>query len=146
MRKTMLVLALALAAPVSGQQVDDPDCDEPQTQAEMNTCAYQALQKADAELNREWADLRARLKQAEDDLGYDGWFDATLEGQRGWLAYRDGQCAAEGYGARGGTMEGMLVAYCKTRLTRARTKELWELGDFGGLGRGSVAIPRPRHA
>lgn len=33
----------------------------------------------------------------------EGWFDTTLDGQRGWLAYRDGQCAAEGYAAHGGT-------------------------------------------
>ena len=137
MRRMLMIFVLTIAAPVSGQPVDDTGCDDPQTQAEMNGCAYERLQKADAELNREWANLRTRLKQAEDDLGYEGWFDATLEGQRGWLAYRDGQCAAEGYGARGGTMEGMLITYCKTRLTNARVKELRELGDFGGLGAGS---------
>jgi hypothetical protein len=30
----------------------------------------------------------------------------------------------------------MLVVYCKTRLTLARVKELRELDDSGGLGRG----------
>ena len=136
MRTVLLVFSLVLAAPVSGQPTDDSGCDNPQTQVEISGCAYERLQAADAELNREWANLRARLKQAEEDLGYEGWFDATLEGQRGWLAYRDGQCAAEGYGARGGTMEGMLITICKTRLTRARVKEFRELGDFGGLGGG----------
>ena len=80
MRRTLLALALTLAAPVSGQQTGGPDCDEPQTQAEMNACAYESLQVADAELNREWSKLRARLKQAEDDIGYGGWFDTMLEG------------------------------------------------------------------
>jgi uncharacterized protein YecT (DUF1311 family) len=136
MRLLLLILALTLAAPVSSQQTAGSDCDEPQTQAEMNACAYERLQIADAELNREWSKLRARLKQAENDLGYEGWFDTTLEGQRGWLAYRDGHCAAEGYEARGGTMEPMLVTYCKTRLTKARVRELREVDDSGGLGGG----------
>jgi uncharacterized protein YecT (DUF1311 family) len=52
----------------------------------MSACAYAEFQAADAELNREWEKLRTRLKQAEDDLGYDGWFETALEGQRGWLA------------------------------------------------------------
>lgn len=136
MRKIIIALTLTLALPVVGQQVDDADCDDPQTQAEINVCAYLRLQEADVELNREWGNLRDRLKTAEDDLGYEGWFDVTLDGQRGWLAYRDGQCAAEGYEARGGTMESMLVVYCKARLTRARVRELRDMGDFGGLGSG----------
>ena len=108
----------------------------------MNACAHISLQAADAELNREWNKLHARLKQAEAELGFEGWFDATLEGQRGWLAYRDGQCAAEGYEARGGTMEAMLVAYCKTRLTRARVKELREVNGSAGLGGGFPVAAR----
>jgi uncharacterized protein YecT (DUF1311 family) len=120
-------------------QASDPECENPQTQVEMNACAYRSLQTADDDLNREWESLRTRLKTLEDDLGYEGWFDAALEGQRGWLAYRDGQCTAEGYEARRGTMEMMLVAYCKARLTRARVKELRELNDSGGLANGFPA-------
>lgn len=136
MRLLLLIPALALAAPVSSQPTVGSDCDEPPTQAEMTACAHEHLQVADAELNREWSKLRTRLQQAENDLGNEGWFETTLKGQRGWLAYRDGQCAAEGYAARGGTMEPMLVTYCKTRLTMARVMELRELDDSGGLGGG----------
>lgn len=139
MQKVILALTLTLAFPAVASQAGDPDCDDPQTQIEMNACAYRGLQAADADLNREWESLRSRLRQAEDDLGYEGWFDAALEGQRGWLAYRDGQCTAEGYEARGGTMEMMLVAYCKTRLTRARVQELRELDDSGDLANGFPA-------
>ena len=142
MQRILVALALTLALPVLAQQKDGPDCDEPQTQAEMSDCAYERLQEADAELNREWGSLRTRLKQAEDDYGYGGWFDTVLEGQRGWLEYRDGQCTAEGYEARGGTMEGMLVAYCKTRLTLDRVRELREMGDSGGLGGGFPVASR----
>ncbi len=136
MNRIVLALGLTLAWPAAGQSPDDLDCDAPQSQLEMNVCAVDALEQADAELNREWNLLRTRLKQAEEDLGYEGWFDKALAGQRGWLAYRDGQCAAEGYGARGGTMEGMLITYCKTRLTLIRVRELKQLDDAGGLGGG----------
>jgi uncharacterized protein YecT (DUF1311 family) len=132
-------LTLTLAFPAAAARASGPDCDEPQTQAEINACAYEALQEADAELNDEWKSLRTRLRKAEEDLGYEGWFDTALEGQRGWLAYRDGQCAAEGYEMGGGTMEGMEVAYCKARLTRARIRELRELDDSGGLPSGFPA-------
>jgi uncharacterized protein YecT (DUF1311 family) len=142
MRIIVLALILTIALPVIGQQVDDADCDDPQTQAEMNGCANIRLQAADAELNREWGSLRTRLTTAEDDLGYEGWFDTALEGQRGWLAYRDGQCATEGYEARGGSMEMMMVVYCKTRLTQARVRELRNMGDFGGLGGGLTVAAR----
>jgi uncharacterized protein YecT (DUF1311 family) len=138
-QELVFALTLTLAFPAVAPQASGPDCDNPQTQVEMNACAYESFLEADAELNSEWKSLRTRLRQAEDDFGYEGWFDAALEGQRGWLAYRDGQCAAEGYEMGGGTMEGMEVAYCKARLTRARIRELRELDDSGGLPSGFPA-------
>ena len=105
-QRLVFALALTLAFPAVAPHASGPDCDNPQTQVEMNACAYESLREVDAELNSEWKSLRTRLRQAEDDLGYEGWFEAALEGQRGWLAYRDGQCAAEGYEVGGGTMEG----------------------------------------
>ena len=49
-----------------------------------------------------------------------------LPAQRGWIAYRDGQCELAGFEARGGSMEPMLVSGCLADLTRKRTKELKE--------------------
>ena len=37
---------------------------------------------------------------------------------------RDASCDYEGFQARGGTMEPMLVAMCLARLTEERTKQL----------------------
>jgi uncharacterized protein YecT (DUF1311 family) len=68
MQKILLALTLTIALPVSGQQTADPDCDDPQTQAEMNACAYFGLQAADAELNRVWGSVRTRLKQAKEAI------------------------------------------------------------------------------
>ena len=64
-------------------------------------------------------DLDAELS---DDLK--GAEKALLAGQRGWIAYRDGQCDLAGFEARGGSMEPMLVSGCLADLTRKRTQEL----------------------
>jgi urease subunit alpha len=47
---------------------------------------------------------------------------ALVTAQRAWIAYRDAECEARGFQARGGTMEPMLVAGCIADVTDARTK------------------------
>ncbi len=56
-----------------------------------------------------------------------GHFDTLLEAQRAWLKYRDTHCRSEGYIARGGSLEPLLVSSCKAHLTRLRTADLEEL-------------------
>jgi uncharacterized protein YecT (DUF1311 family) len=63
------------------------------------------------------------------DAGEKGAEKALLKAQRAWIDYRDGQCEAEGFQARGGTMEPMLVAGCIANLTDQRTKELKQLEE-----------------
>jgi uncharacterized protein YecT (DUF1311 family) len=136
-----LPLALQSAQAPTQPPVRGWDCDSPLVQQEMNWCAAQDYQAADAELNAQWAITAAAMKARDADFAaygsdeYDkreGYFATLLEGQRGWLRYRDGQCAIEGYSACGGSMEPMLVSGCKTRLTRQRTAELRELAEFAG--------------
>lgn len=98
----------------------------------MNYCAAQDFHAADEALNAQWQLTSAAMKawDAELDRTYDkapGYFEILLEGQRGWLKYRDGQCASEGFAFRGGSMEPFIVATCRTRLTKARTAELKDL-------------------
>lgn len=130
----MILAALLLAqAPA-----DDPpwNCDEPIAQQEMNYCAHQDYLAADTALNAQWKVTAAEMKQRDEDAGdlFDdgrpGYFDALLEAQRAWLAYRDAHCAIEGYEARGGSMEPMLVSFCKTHLTKLRTEDLRNLVEF----------------
>jgi uncharacterized protein YecT (DUF1311 family) len=110
------------------------NCADPQVQMEMNWCAGQDYEAADKELNAQWAITRAAMKARDADwaqLGSAdkraGWAASLLEAQRGWLRYRDAHCALEGYEARGGSLEPLLVLTCEARLTRARTQELKEL-------------------
>lgn len=110
------------------------ECAEPMTQQAMNYCANLEWQEADEALNTQWratADEMRRLDAAvmpDDDRP--GYFGQLLRGQRAWLSYRDHHCASEGYHARGGSLEPLLVARCKTELTRARTEQLRELADY----------------
>jgi len=118
-----LLLLSAIAA--------DPevDCDNAMAQPDLNACAYQEYERADAALNAQWKITAAKLK--EQDKGFDrtydkrpGFFDTELAAQRAWLTYRDQHCASEGYSMRGGSAESMVISGCRMQLTEARTKEL----------------------
>lgn len=126
-----LVTALFLAA-------QDPqwNCANPQAQQEMNYCAAQDAERADAELNTVYrtaiADAQAADREyAQMDPGGaaahrgEPGEEATLrEAQRAWVAFRDAHCRMQSFEARGGSMQPMLDGGCRATLTRARTAEL----------------------
>lgn len=116
------------------------DCDtaaaDKGVQQAMNQCAYRDFLIADAKLNAQWIITRARMKQDDADFTAsasaefdkrEGSFDRLLTAQRSWLRYRDAHCQLSGYGARGGSLEPLLVAVCKTKLTQERTQQLKDL-------------------
>jgi uncharacterized protein YecT (DUF1311 family) len=120
------LLLLATASPAAAQ--DDIDCSNQMAQQVMNICAARDYEAADVELNAVWKEARTAAKDLDAELSEDlkGAEKALLAGQRGWIAYRDGQCELAGFEARGGSMEPMLVSGCLADLTRKRTKELRE--------------------
>lgn len=107
-------------------QDDAPDCANQMDQSTMTRCAGIDFEKADAELNRIWPGLKkdAQDGDAEAFEGNGGYLDALMASQRAWLAYRDAECAWQGFEARGGSMEPMLVNACLAEKTQARIKEL----------------------
>ncbi len=107
------------------------DCDNAQTQSEMNACASDDFDRADKALNAQWKLTRKAMVDMDANLEADqkGAEKALLKGQRAWIEYRDGQCEAEGFSVRGGTMEPMMVDSCKAHLTDLRTKELKALAE-----------------
>jgi uncharacterized protein YecT (DUF1311 family) len=121
-------------------QAADPlelDCDDPQVQVEMNLCALRDYEQADAALNEQWdvaaAVMKARDKAIDEENDRQpGHYQTLLEGQRAWLKYRDAQCLAESFMARGGSMQPMLDSGCRTYLTELRTQQLGDL----------VAVPK----
>ena len=129
------MIGLTLALLLSAQ---DPqwNCADPQVQQEMNYCAGQDFEHADAELNtvyrtaiqnaqaadREFARMEADAHAPNND---DPGEEASLrEAQRAWVTFRDARCRGESFEARGGSMQPMLYDGCRATLTRARTAEL----------------------
>lgn len=125
-----LTLALLLAA-------QDPEwnCENPQAQQEMNYCAAQDAERADAELNTVYRTAIARAQAADREFasyetgtagrGSEPGEEATLrEAERAWVAFRDASCRLESFEARGGSMQPMIDGHCRATMTRARTAEL----------------------
>lgn len=109
-------------------------CADPQTQMQMNACSQADFVAADAELNAQWALTVAEMRRIDQATrphrdGRAGYYDQLLAAQRRWIQFRDAHCASEGYEARGGSLEPMLVSGCKATLTRLRTAQLRELAD-----------------
>ena len=119
-------LALLFAAMVPATAQDDIDCNNQMAQQVMNICAARDYDAADTEMNAVWKQARTVAKDLDAELSVDlkGADKALLAAQRGWIAYRDGQCEVAGFEARGGSMEPMLVSGCLADLTRKRTQEL----------------------
>jgi uncharacterized protein YecT (DUF1311 family) len=113
------------------------DCDQSAAdmgiQSALNQCAYRDYLSADAELNTQWKITAAAMKARDTEFAAyggpendrrEGYFEALLEAQRGWLRYRDAHCLLDGYNARCGSLEPLLNSFCKARLTEQRTEEL----------------------
>ncbi len=129
----MLIILPILAQAVL---VATPSCANPLTQAELNACAAEDYSAADKALNAAWSKADSAMRALDSGHFGDaidnqpGYFDTLLEAQRAWLAYRDAHCRSEGYSARGGSMEPMLVSGCMAELTKMRTRQLNALAEW----------------
>ncbi|MHA7818073.1 MAG: lysozyme inhibitor LprI family protein [Erythrobacter sp.] len=127
-------MLLALAAPANDLPQCDQEAAERGVQQEMNICAHREYLIADAALNEQWRITRDHMKarDANPDRAPDdrpGNFETLLEAQRAWIEYRDAHCRSEGYAARGGSLEPLLVSTCMQHLTQQRIDQLEELSD-----------------
>jgi len=127
---------IALLAMLLAAQDPQWNCENPQAQQEMNYCAAQDAERADAELNIVYRSSIERARAA--DREYAGVADgaggpsdglpgeeATLrEAQRAWVTFRDASCRLESFEARGGSMQPMIDGGCRASMTRARAAEL----------------------
>ncbi|WP_404944582.1 lysozyme inhibitor LprI family protein [Rhizobium rhizogenes] len=124
---------LMCGATFAQSDADEPkiDCSKAEAQTDLNICAARDFDAADKALNAQYKKTRAAMVAIDADLDNDmkGAEKALLKAQRAWVDYRDGECEAAGFQARGGSMEPMLVSGCKADLTQKRTKELKDLAD-----------------
>ena len=126
-RVAAVVLAGGLSGMVAGGALaQSVDCNDPQTQMAFNLCAQQDWQAEDARLNAEYkrAMTRAKDYDAEAYEGLAGAAAALKTAQRAWIAFRDGNCAAEAFTMKGGTAESQVYYGCMAAMTAARSEEL----------------------
>ncbi|MEL7189923.1 MAG: lysozyme inhibitor LprI family protein [Pseudomonadota bacterium] len=132
---------LSLSSPAATEEPYLPRCNQEAAnrgiQQEMNICAHREYMIADKALNDQWAITYAKMKERDeswsksalDNDDRPGWRESLLNAQRAWITFRDAHCQVDGYTARGGSLEPLLVATCKTALTEARTAQLKELAE-----------------
>jgi hypothetical protein len=90
----------------------------------MNATARGDFARADADLNKTYQAVLAKLRDAESK-------QKLKETQRAWLASRDAEAARAAKEAEGGSMAPMLRYETMTHLTRERIKELKSMLDHG---------------
>ncbi|RUM23061.1 DUF1311 domain-containing protein [Rhizobium vallis] len=131
MRLNICLVAAAILLASGAASAQDIVCKNPQTQSDMTSCEAARHETADKALNAQYKKTRAAMAAIDKDLDGDmkGAEQALVKAQRAWIDYRDAECDAFGFQARGGTMEPMLVAGCLADVTDKRTKELKELED-----------------
>lgn len=93
-----------------------PNCNNPQTQSEMNICAGISYQNADKKLNQVYQRLLPKLETSRRQK--------LVAAQQAWLKFRDASCAFEKSEVEGGTMAPMIYGGCMATLTEQRTKQL----------------------
>lgn len=117
-----------LTLPAAAQDVD---CATAMAQQDLNQCAYQEWEAADAELNDVYGQAMSLLRIWDADLPDDekGGAQALKDAQRAWITFRDKACEAEGFAMKGGSAEPLLVYGCMRQLTEERVGHLRGLLD-----------------
>lgn len=126
MFRTALLAATVLATPALAQTVD---CANTSIQLELNLCAEQDWQAADADLNRVYKSVMAEMQAMDQGLPPELQGAATTlrDAQRAWITFRDANCRLAGYPMRGGSAEPLLIYGCLRQMTLDRTRQLQEL-------------------
>ena len=103
-----------------------------QTQASMNAQAHADFQRADADLNKTYQSVLAKLPTVESK-------QKLREAQRAWVVSRDAEAAHAAKEADGGSMAPTLRYETMTHLTRERINELNNTVDHGTQNAGKLA-------
>ena len=128
---TGLLCAFALTANLAHAQAN---CANATDQTTLTACADRAYKKSDAELNRTYDAVIARLRGAKPLA------DKLVNAQRAWIAYRDAECNFSSANAEGGTVYPMVVSTCLDDLTKTRNETL---RGYLSCEDGDLACPVP---
>ena len=109
-----------IASPTSAatnlQLAQRPNCNNPQTQSEMNICASIAYQNADRKLNQVYRQLLPKLSAARKQK--------LITAQQAWIKFRDSSCEFERSAYEGGSLAPMIYGFCLANVTEQRAKDL----------------------
>lgn len=92
------------------------ECNNPQTQAAMNTCAQAEYEQADVALNNAYQAVKAAVGPQK--------AEQLVTAEQAWLDFRDAYCEFVQAQYAGGSIQPMVYSGCLTQLTRDRTAEL----------------------
>lgn len=112
-----VILALFVTLPMASAFA--LDCNNAQTQLDMNQCASTEYKKADKELNDTYQQVLKATSGEQTNL--------LKKAQGKWNEYRDADCKFQTYSHRDGSINSMNVSHCLTSKTEQRTKELKEM-------------------
>lgn len=99
------------------QSPNSVDCNNAQTQADMNYCAALDAQQADDKLNEVYQKLRAAITNETQEK-------RLIAAQQAWIPFRDSDCEFSQRRYDGGSIMPLIYSSCIADRTRQRTKEL----------------------
>jgi uncharacterized protein YecT (DUF1311 family) len=126
------LVVLATLAAAGGAAAED--CGTLATQLEMNACAGRNFDRADAELNRVYGEVTARLGGDAAGLG------RLRAAERAWVAFRDTECDFAAVAVEQGSIHPMIWAGCREAMTLDRTEAL---RGYLACEEGDLACPVP---
>lgn len=99
-----------------GSVVAADNCNNPQTQQLMNTCAQKSYHKADSELNKLYKQIEARFSDDHESL------KLLVKTQRAWIGYRDAECTFSASASAEGSIYPLIYNQCLEAQTQSRVE------------------------
>ncbi len=92
------------------------DCQNAQTQTDLNQCAAAELNQATTQINQTYDQLRAKLNPEQKQQ--------LKKVQLAWIKFKNLACDFEASGVEGGSAHSMILAACLAEQTRQRNTAL----------------------
>ena len=113
----------AIPVAAHAQSTANIDCKDPKSQVEYSFCAEKDFEKADAELNVVYKQVKANILEGE-KYGKPDQIKNLISAEEKWIAVRDADCGLEYETWDGGTGGGAAELQCSTEETLMRIQFL----------------------
>jgi uncharacterized protein YecT (DUF1311 family) len=94
------------------------NCNNSQTQIEINECARLSYQNTDKKLNQVYQQLLPKLQGSRQQK--------LIAAQQAWIKFRDSSCQFETSRYEGGSIAPTIYLACLEKITKQRTQQLQE--------------------